>query len=100
MKKPKTQEERQQVEVKGLTFADINECYYLAIMDSSSDQDASEEAIKKYEKTGEIDTNFVFKLNWEKIDPIAIRQNLDCWIERKMGIFPNIKLLKCLKKDL
>ncbi len=93
MKKPQTQYERNQVEVKGLTFADINECYYLAIMDSSPD-DIAQIAMDKWKETKEIDPNFVFKLNWEKIDPIAIRQNLDCWIEKKMGIFPNIVNLK------
>lgn len=93
MKKPQTQEKRSKVKIKGLTFADINECYYLAIMDSADD-DIAREAMAKYEKTKEIDPNFMFKLNWEHIDPIAIRQNLDCWIERKMGIFPNIEILK------
>jgi len=92
-KKPQTQYERNQVKVKGLTFADINECYYLAIMDSSGD-DIAKIMMDKYIETKEIDPNFVFKLNWENIDPIAIRQNLDCWIEKKMGIFPNIEILK------
>jgi len=93
MKKPQTQFERHQVKVEGLTFADINECYYLAIMDSADD-DIARKAMAKWEKTKEINPNFVYKLNWEHIDPIAIRQNLDCWIERKMEIFPNITPLK------
>ena len=97
MKKPKTQQERAQVRIKGLTFADINECYYLAIIDSAN-QDIGWEVFKEYEKTGKINPNFVFKLDWEDIDPIAIRQNLDCWIEKKMGIFPNIEMLSDLKE--
>lgn len=91
--KPQTQKERNQIEVKGLTFADINECYYLAIMDSA-DEDIARKEMDKWEKTGKIDPNFVFKLNWKKIDAIAIRQNLNCWIERKMKIFPNIEIQK------
>ena len=69
--KPQTQKERHQVEVKGLTIADISECFYLAIMDSADD-DIAKEAIKEYENTKEIDPNFLYKINWEHIDPIAI----------------------------
>ena len=93
MKKPKTQQKRNQVRIKGLTFADINECFYLAIMDSASDYNARK-AMAIWKKTGEINPSFVYDLDWEHIDPIAIRQNLDCWIESKMGIFPNIEPLK------
>ena len=96
--KPQTQKERHQVEVKGLTIADISECFYLAIMDSADD-DIAKEAIKKYENTKEIDPNFVYKLNWEHIDPIAIEQNLNCWIEKKMGIYPNIESLKVAENN-
>lgn len=34
--------------------------------------------------------NDVYKLDWDKIDPIAICQNLTCEIEKMMGIYPNI----------
>ena len=91
--KPQTQKERHQVEVKGLTIADISECFYLAIMDSADD-DIAREAIKKYKETNKIDPSFVYKLDWEHIDIIAVEQNLNCWIEKKMGIYPNIESLK------
>ena len=94
--KPGTQRERNQVKVEGLTFADINECFYLALMDSSPD-DIAQITMDKWKETKEMNPNFVYKLNWDNIDPIAIRQNLDCWIERKMGIFPNIQPLNQLK---
>jgi len=93
---PTTQKERQRVKIKGLTFADINECFYLAIMDSA-DEGIARDVMEEYKNTGDINPNFVYKLNWDKIDPVAIRQNLDCWIERKMGIFPNIETLKTVK---
>jgi len=95
--KPKTQAERHQVKITGLTFSDINECFYLAIMDSSGEDDMSKKAMDKWLKTKKIDANFVYELKWEYIDPIAIRQNLNCRIEKKMGIFPNIETLKYTK---
>lgn len=33
----------------------------------------------------------VYKIDFTKVDPIAICQNLSCEIEKMMGIFPNIK---------
>jgi hypothetical protein len=37
----------------------------------------------------------IYKLNWEKIDPIAVAQNMSNEMEKMMGIYPNIpKLLK------
>jgi len=91
--KPLTQKERHKTKIKNLTIADINECFYLAIIDSAPDEIARQTE-KEYKKTGKIDYNFMYKLDWEHIDPEAIRQNLDCWIERKMGIFPNIQSLQ------
>jgi hypothetical protein len=29
-------------------------------------------------------------LNFDRIDPVAIAQNLSCEVEKLMGIFPNI----------
>lgn len=32
----------------------------------------------------------VYKIDWSKINPLAIAQNLSCEIEKMMGIYPNI----------
>jgi hypothetical protein len=34
--------------------------------------------------------NDLFELDLNKLDPVAICQNLSCEIERIMGIFPNV----------
>lgn len=33
----------------------------------------------------------VYKIDFNKVDPLAIAQNFTCEVERMMGIFPNIK---------
>ena len=32
----------------------------------------------------------VYDLPWAEMDIIAVSQNLSCWIERYMGVFPNV----------
>ncbi len=61
-------------EVSGITMRDIRDCFIRACYDSAP--------IKEYPKS-------VYDLPWEKIDIIAVCQNMVCWIERYMGIFPN-----------
>lgn len=72
---------RGKTEVNGLTMRDLRDCYIRGCYDSSG------LAPKDYPKT-------IFGLNWENIDPMAVFQNMSCWIERYMGIFPNIPPLK------
>lgn len=69
--------ERGKTEVRGLTMRDIRDCYIRACYDASG--------LSPEEWPGD-----VYKLPWEQMDPIAIVQNLTCWIERYMGIFPNV----------
>lgn len=69
---------------------DIADCYTLAVFDSAHHLDPA-----SYEKAqkGEFDERNLYKLDWNEISPIAIRQNLTCRIEQMMGIFPNIERL-------
>lgn len=67
--------ERGKQEVKGLTMRDIRDCFVRACYDS--------EPYPKYPKS-------IYDLDWEKIDIMAVCQNMACWIERYMGIFPNL----------
>jgi hypothetical protein len=68
--------ERGQTEVSGLTIRDIRDCLILAFFDSCPPE---------YKKVNDVE-----KLPLQEMSPEAISQNLSCWIERYMGIFPNI----------
>ena len=68
---------RGMTKIEGLTLRDLGDCFIRACYDSSG------LAPKDYPKT-------IYGLDWEGIDPIAISQNMSCWVERYMGIFPNI----------
>lgn len=37
----------------------------------------------------------VYDLPWDDMDILAVSQNLSCWVERYMGIFPNVPQLLC-----
>ena len=75
---PHTDEgERGKQEVKGLTMRDIRDCFIRGCYASSGLQP------KDYPKS-------VYDLPWDEIDPIAVCQNMMCWIEKYMGIYPNV----------
>jgi len=73
-------------EVKGLTMRDISDCYIKALLLSASET----ELYEKVEK-GTWRYRDVYEIDLEKIDPIAVEQNIGCEIERMMGIYPNVK---------
>ena len=68
--------ERGKTEVCGVTMRDIADCFILALYSS---RPYGCEATKSVED-----------LPVEKMSMEAVSQNLVCWIERYMGIFPNI----------
>lgn len=88
-------------EVKGVSMRDIKDCLIQAFLVSSG----SELANKVFEISDDPDigkgTKYAAKGNWRikdvyeidlsKIDPIAVADNLACFIEHYMGIFPNIE---------
>jgi len=67
--------ERGKQGVYGVTMRDIRDCFVRACYDSDPSQ--------KYPKS-------IYDLDWGSIDIMAVQQNLTCWIERYMGIFPNL----------
>lgn len=75
------QGERGRQEVHGVTMRDVTDCFVRACYDSSG--------LSSDEWPGDI-----YQLPWDDMDPIAISQNLTCWIERYMGIFPNVPKLQ------
>ncbi|MBA7676069.1 hypothetical protein ES703_84309 [subsurface metagenome] len=68
---------RGMTEVKGLSMRDISDCLWFACYDS---RPPGTPIIKSVED-----------LPFKDMSIEAIAQNLSCWIERYMGIFPNIK---------
>ena len=63
--------------VEGLTMRDIKDCYVIACFQSSGMNAANY-------------PDSIYDLPFERMDPIAIAQNMGCEIEKRMGIFPNI----------
>lgn len=77
--------------VEGLTMRDITDCYVQAVGLS-----AGHVAPWAYEKATkqELTKRDLYDIEIEKLDPVAISQNLTCEIERMMGIFPNVPELQ------
>ncbi len=85
---------RGETEIKGITFRDLRDCFIRAVF-----QCAGEQLQELYEESNKGENaalceNDVYKVDWNKIDPMAVCQNLACEIERIMGIFPNVASLK------
>ena len=67
---------RGETEVRGITMRDVRDCLILAFYDSRPPDCNPPESVED--------------LPLDDMSLEAISQNLACWIERYMGIFPNI----------
>lgn len=104
--------------MKGLTMRDIRDCLIIAILraapcenylkeeewtkcwDFSSgeavptqyllDRQAHPDFITVRAELGTWRPQDVYKIDFTKIDPLAIASNLTCAIEKMMGIYPNV----------
>lgn len=74
--------ERGKQEVHGLTMRDVRDCFIRACFSASG------LPVEDYPKD-------VYGLPWNEMDPMAVSQGLTCWIERYMGIYPNIPKSSC-----
>lgn len=68
-------------EIHGLTMRDITDCFFRACYDASG--------LEPKDWPGS-----VYQLPWDQMDIISVSQNLTCWLERYMGIFPNVEPLQ------
>lgn len=68
--------ERGQMVVQGLTMRDIRDCLILAFYSSAPVQETTPQSVED--------------LPLAEMSLEAISQNLACWLERYMGIFPNV----------
>ncbi len=65
----------------GVTFRDLRDCFIRGCYDASG------LLVEDWPKD-------IYGLPWDKMDPIAVFQNMACWVERYMGIFPNVPELR------
>ena len=73
--------QRGRTEVKGITFRDLYDCFVRACYDASG------LPVEQWSGT-------VYDLPWDDMDIVAVMQNLSCWVERYMGIYPNVPRLE------
>ena len=87
---------RGSTEVQSITFRDLRDCFIRAAFLSSAslflDDDLS--FYHEAEKGEEAALCDMYRINWDKLDPMAVFQNLSCEIEKLMGIYPNVPGLK------
>ena len=81
-------------EIKGITFRDLRDAYVRAWFLASGhvNPELCEEAQKGEDANLREEQLYGWDLN--KVDPVAVVQNLSCEIERLMGIYPNVPKLE------
>ena len=86
--------ERGAAEIRGVTFRDMRDCFIRAVLLSShgiSPAGLYDEATKG--EAAAICENDLYGWDLNKLDPMAVAQNLACEIEKLMGIYPNVPAL-------
>lgn len=86
--------ERGAAEICGVTFRDMRDCFIRAVLLSShgiSPAGLYDEATKG--EAAAICENDLYGWDLNKLDPMAVAQNLACEIEKLMGIYPNVPAL-------
>jgi hypothetical protein len=98
--------ERGKTLVEGLTMRDVADCIVQGFLAASGNTELYRKTIPMDEddidyKTGDWRYEDVYKIP-TNIDPQAVIQNTMCFIEKYMGIFPNVKPFKMedLHKEL
>lgn len=79
------------LQVKGLTTRDISDCIVRSFLKCSRDQlveMSSEEEHDRKMSRDEYEYNTLYKLDLNKLDPIAVLQNTVCEIEKMMDVYP------------
>ncbi len=81
---------RGMTEIEGITFRDLRDCFIRGLLRAASHvvPEKYEEACKG--EDADLDSNDVYYFNLNKLDPMAIFNNVSCEVEKLMGIYPNI----------
>lgn len=83
-------------EIRGVTFRDLRDCFVRAVLLSTGAEVIDGVDMRpRYEEANKGEAaalceNDLYGFNLDKLDPMAIAQNLACEVERVMGIFPNV----------
>ena len=77
--------------VEGLTMRDICDCFVIGACLASGPGSFYDEASKGEDAI--LCEDDLYHLPWDNMDIVAVRQNMVCEIERRMGIFPNVPKL-------
>jgi len=88
--------ERGKTEVRGITFRDLHDAFVLAAFDAGNDQLNEEQNERR--RQGRMSLNEIYKLDLNKLDPIAWEQNMSIRVEKMMGIYPNVPPLHVEEK--
>ncbi len=80
---------RGRTEIKGITFRDLRDCFVRAACLSIGDQNPALYVEAEKGEKAKLNTDTLYEIDWNKLDPGAVAQNLSCEVERLMGIFPN-----------
>lgn len=86
--------ERGAMEISGVTFRDLRDCFIRAVLLSShgiSPAGLYDEATKGEAAT--LCENDLYGWDLNRLDPMAVAQNLACEVEKLMGIYPNVPTL-------
>jgi hypothetical protein len=98
--------QRGATEVRGLTFRDVRDCFIRAVLLSTGGEffpteDAALKSKMKalYEEAGKGEAaalceNDLYGFDLDRLDPMAVCQNLCVELERAMGIYPNVAELR------
>ena len=86
--------ERGKAEISGVTFRDLRDCFIRAVFLSAHHIASAgyDEAVKG--ENAVLSENDLYDLDLNRLDPVAIAQNLSCEIEKLMGIYPNVPSLE------
>ena len=79
--------ERGKTEVKGIRFRDLADCVVKAFVDSTP---GISDELRQRSNDGTLNYNDLYELDLLEMGPIALIQNINCRVEKAMGIYPNI----------
>ncbi len=85
--------ERGKTEVKGIRFRDLADCVAKAFIDSAVFTLENADEMRARAEDGTLNYNDLYMLDLGQMDPIALIQNVNCRVEKVMGIYPNVPRL-------
>jgi hypothetical protein len=80
--------ERGKLEVKGITMRDLHDAFCKGACLASGHLLNGE--LYDSAKLCRITESDIYRLDWNRLDPVAVLQNMLCEVEKMMGVFPNI----------